>query len=53
MQAGQLADIPDHGVPVLTEHGAAAHVLHAAAEQADLLVLGARGHGGIAGTAPG
>lgn len=51
MQAGQLADIPDHGVPVMTrtEHGDAPHVLLAAAEQADLLVLGARGHGGIAG----
>lgn len=51
MQAAQLADIPDHGVPVLTrtEHGDAAHVLVEAAREADLLALGARGHGGIAG----
>lgn len=51
MQAGQLADISDHGVPVLTrtEHGDPAGTLVAAAEEADLLVVGSRGHGGIAG----
>lgn len=51
MQAGQLADVPDHDVPVMTrtEHGDAARLLVAAADEADLLVLGARGHGGVAG----
>lgn len=51
MQAGHLADIPDHGVPVMTrtEHGDPARTLVAAAREADLLVVGARGHGGFAG----
>ena len=40
---------PDVGTEVLTEEGAAAHVLARHAEKADLLVVGTRGRGGLAG----
>lgn len=51
MQHEQLAGIRDHDVPVITriESGDPAPKLVSAARNADLLVVGARGHGGISG----
>lgn len=51
MQHEQLAGIRDHDVPVITriESGDPAPKLGSAARNADLLVVGARGHGGISG----
>jgi len=51
MQHEQLVDLPRHDVTVMTRAalGDAAKTLVAAASGADMLVVGARGHGGVAG----
>ena len=43
-------DTPEAYIERIVEHGAVAHVLVEAAKDADLLVVGSRGHGGFTGT---
>ena len=43
-------ETPDAYIERVVKHGSAAHVLVEAAREADLLVVGSRGHGGFAGS---
>ena len=43
-------DNPDAYIERVVEHGSVAHVLVEAAKEADLLVVGSRGHGGFTGS---
>ena len=43
-------DNPDAYIERVVEHGSVAHVLVEAARDADLLVVGSRGHGGFTGS---
>ena len=43
-------ETPDVYIERVVDHGSVAHVLVEAAKEADLLVVGSRGHGGFTGT---